>query len=62
MFHDSDWHVPTRPSRLKGIDVDIDTMKAYIEDLLQERKDLYERLRALEAEVKRLENELARHA
>lgn len=49
--------------------MDEQTMKDYIEDLLQERSTLWERLlRAetkadhLEAEVKRLETELARHA
>ena len=48
--------------------MDEQTMKDYIEDLLQERSTLYERLAVwqkrsehLEAEVKRLENELARH-
>lgn len=42
--------------------MDEQTMKDYIEDLLQERADLYARLHAAEAEVKRLETELARHA
>lgn len=42
--------------------MDEQTMKDYIEDLLQERQDLYARLHAAEAEVKRLEAELARHA
>ena len=42
--------------------MDEQTMKDYIEDLLQERADLYARLFAAEAEVKRLETELARHA
>jgi hypothetical protein len=41
--------------------MDEQTMKDYIEDLLQERQDLYARLHVAEAEVKRLENELARH-
>jgi hypothetical protein len=41
--------------------MDEGTMKDYIEDLLQERVDLYTRLYAAEAEVKRLEQELARH-
>lgn len=42
--------------------MDEQTMKDYIEDLLQERQDLYTRLHALQAEVDRLEKELARHA
>ena len=37
-------------------------MKDYIDDLLQERADLYTRIHALQAEVERLERELARHA
>jgi hypothetical protein len=41
--------------------MDEQTMKDYIEDLLAERAEMYERLHAAEAEVKRLENELARH-
>jgi hypothetical protein len=41
--------------------MDEQTMKDYIEDLLQERQDLYARLHAAEAEVKRLETESARN-
>ena len=44
-------------------------MKDYIEDLLQERAEMYERINRLEmqntylaAETSRLEKELARHA
>ncbi len=49
--------------------MDEGTMKDYIEDLLRERGEMYEdmnimrqRITHLAAEVKRLENELARHA
>ena len=48
--------------------MDEQTMKDYIEDLLRERAEMYERIdlqiatiRALDAECKRLEMELARH-
>jgi polyhydroxyalkanoate synthesis regulator phasin len=49
--------------------MDDGTMRDYIEDMLQERKTMYERIFRLEAEVtqletevRRLENELSRHA
>ena len=52
-----------------GAVVDEQTMKDYIEDLLQERIEMYEcintltlRNEHLNSEVKRLEQELARHA
>ena len=49
--------------------MDEQTMKDYIEDLLRERAEMYERINTLtlrnehlNSEVQRLEQELARHA
>jgi len=49
--------------------MDMDTMKDYIEDLLRERAEMYERINRLEmqntylaAETVRLERELGKHA
>ena len=48
--------------------MDMDTMKDYIEDLLRERAEMYERISRLEmqntylaAETARLERELGKH-
>jgi len=61
-------NIRMRQIHIEGRLMDEQTMKDYIEDLLRERAEMYERINRLEmqntylaAETARLERELARH-